>query len=328
MFIFKRKWFEKNRLSALQIVEELGCRAAPKPLRREFTRLWIITAALFLFSGCYKYEVQFEGPYSDEENSSTLEANWEILFVQNGLLKLTDAQLRFVKTMTGINNVELASINYAHDKIAYKTPGNNVVVIDTSGQQLEIVPNSASVSWFDFHANDATIYMLENNQLRFHGPAIQVDQTNLTATLPFPAINPQIGGVAVTQNGTLIVGYQYYDGLFVQYGVAVDFPNDGGQSDYRKTIQYTNTIHFRTNPSGEQCTFNKVNGIDSEDVFRININTQQLFNLTDGFFSSTPFRGTYAADGERFVYGSTYLSLENGEQILELSDSPITTLDW
>jgi hypothetical protein len=145
---------------------------------------------LGLFTSCTPYEVQFEGPYEDHKNPSEIRIPYEILTVENGKIRLYQRNLQVAKTLNNLPaGIDKASINHAHDLIAYKIPGQDIVVIDTTGANIGVVANSANATWFDWHTNNQTLYLLSGTTLSFWGPSVTVFTTALNTF--FPAISTE-----------------------------------------------------------------------------------------------------------------------------------------
>jgi hypothetical protein len=158
-----------------------------------------------LLNACVEYKTQYEGPYTDGQ---PVAISYEIVFVENGALRMANPSLSRVKTLLPPSNISKASINFRHDRIAYKTATGNILVVDTTGIAIASVPNSSNVIWFDWHANNETLYMLNpNNTLSFYGPPIQGATSNFVNRLPgYGTNNLGIKSVAIKANGTMIIG--------------------------------------------------------------------------------------------------------------------------
>jgi hypothetical protein len=205
-------------------------------MRYTFFALFLV----LLFNACVEYQTQYEGPYSDGQSVAV---TYEIVFVENGALRMANQSLSRVKTLLPSSNISKASINYRHDRIAYKTATGNILVVDTAGTAIATVPNSNNVIWFDWHANNETLYMLNpNNTLSFYGPPIQVATTNLLSRLPgYFTSNLGIRSVAIKANGTVIVGVSP-ETFTSENGVWVLEPN--GQNTRLRT-QFNNAVQIR-----------------------------------------------------------------------------------
>ncbi len=223
-------------------------------MQRQFQNglLTLLAATALLFSACDKYETQYEGPYEDSDGqvpSSTV--IYEVVYVQGGALYMTNRALTGKKQITVSGTVQQAAINFSHDRIAYKT-ASGITIIDTTGVQVGTVPNSANVKWFDWHANNQTIYMLRNdNTLAQFGPTVTLATTNVENALPFfPSTDVQINSVAIQPDGTVLIPFSLYGGLNYINGVYVYHPV-GGASNYWINFQYDTPTRIRTDKTGQ-----------------------------------------------------------------------------
>lgn len=201
----------------------------------------LILFLLVFLGGCVEYKTQYEGPYQDGASAAV---TYEILFVENGVMRMANQNLSRVKTLPTASNVVKASINYRHDRIAFKTATGNIMVIDTAGQTLATVTNSNNVLWFDWHTNNETLYMLNpNNTLSFYGPTISVATANPASRIPgYP--NLSIKTVAITSNGTVVCG-AYSEFVPAESGVWILEPN--GQNTRLRT-DFDIPTHIRISP--------------------------------------------------------------------------------
>ena len=197
-----------------------------------------VTATLFLFSACTKYETQFEGPYEDGPAgvSPTVKYFYDIACVQGGSLYLVDRLLRGAKKMPVSGTVKSAAINYSHDRIAWKTASGDIAILDSTGVQLEVVPNSATVKWFDWHPNNRTLYMLfSDNKIKTHGNAVTLATNNADASVPFFG-NTTITSIALRSDGSTLIGYSVYDGLNYQNGIYTVYAPGSGANSFVNTF--------------------------------------------------------------------------------------------
>ncbi len=195
-----------------------------------------ITLAIVLIAGffaCGDYKTQYEGPYQDPTDGSGIKGNpiiYEILFVQDGQIHLASANLRYSKQLNVSGFVTQASINHAHDRIAYKTATGNISIIDSTGAAIASVPNSSGVIWFDWHPNNQTLYMLQNDQLSFYGPNVTVAATNLANALPYIASDYGIRTVGIGPDGMVAFGYSIYSFSGTLNGIYVVYPSGSKRS--------------------------------------------------------------------------------------------------
>jgi len=176
--------------------------------------VFFFALALLLCSlpGCSPYEVQFEGPYDDSQNPET-NLPYEIMTLENGSIRLYNRNLSSSKTLSNLPaGIEKASINYLHNRIAYKVPGQNIAIVDSTGASIGVVANSAAAVWFDWHASNETLYILTGTSLSLWSPTISIPFADLSVLFPPTASQRTMPCAAVTQNGTIVVLLRYYAG--------------------------------------------------------------------------------------------------------------------
>jgi hypothetical protein len=278
---------------------------------------------------CQEYEPQFEGPYDDATNNYEGPViDYQILFVHEGLIKLADEDLLFTKNLDVGEPVDKASINYSHDRIAYKNAASNIKIVDADGNLLDEVPDTESVIWFDWHANNETLYMLEDGQLSFFGPSIDgVAQTDLNSV--FIASNLQFFSAAVTADGSVLGSYEYNSFSGVKRGIIVLFSEEAGESDYffeNSIGYYQNRIRvdqngaFATYSSGPQLEGNN----DQRQLDIVGKQTRLLFSGTQAAISPDGNNTITAQENpSRITIG---ISSVNSQ--LDVGGGNITDLDW
>lgn len=220
----------------------------------------LIFISAILLSGCYQYKTQFEGPYSDAayQVPGPL-VTYEILLLENGKIQLFDRALSAQKTLDMLpNGIELASINYTHDQIAYKLPGQNITVVDSSGQYLETVPSSQDANWFDWHANNRTLYFLQYNYLFLHGPSIPLAHDNFYWLFPDDSWERSVSAVSMNDHGGLcvVVGY-FIDFIGYQQKIAYIPYADPG---YTIDISTTRVNWLRADSDGSAVHYGSATG--------------------------------------------------------------------
>jgi hypothetical protein len=169
--------------------------------------------AIFIvaISACSKYETQYEGPYSDADNTNKIEYPHEVLVAQGGNVYLFDRRLSRQKELENTPvNVQKASINFNHDLIACWAPGQDIVVLDSSGVEQGTVPNTEQVDWFDWHPNNQTLVILRDGIISLYGPNVDVVDTDLNDAFPAFSIEKKITAATVSPNGTVFFNYTFY----------------------------------------------------------------------------------------------------------------------
>lgn len=275
-----------------------------------------------LLSACAKYEKQYEGAYKDGQSTPTEPVNYEIVYVKDGQIFMASADLKYFKQLPTPIVVDKVSINHAHTRIAYKPVfDENIVVIDTAGNEIEIIPNTQAIYVFDWHANNQTLYMLQGSYIRTHGPAIPLAYEYLHQAHPY-------------------VGSDYYYSLTVlpEGDVAFGFGVSGFGTEYigyRIAYISPGPGHFDHDlpVSGDYPGFIR-SSADGQKLFAIAGSTAGTFSsITSGPFA--PFApsvsvGAMSPDGQKFVFwdsfnGSLYLGDGSSTNI---GSGNVTDLDW
>lgn len=273
-----------------------------------------------LISACSEYQTQYEGPYVDGQAAAV---TYEILFVENGTLRMANENLTRVKTLRTSSTVAKASINFSHDRIAYKPTVGTIVVMDTSGNVVGNVPNSSSVVWFDWHPNNQTLYMLNaNNILSFYGPSVTVATTNLSSRLPiYGGSKLEIQSVAIMANGNVVCGVN--PEIFpAEKGVWVFEP--GGKNNHLRT-------NFHTPARIRLSALDNFGYMVSSDGIAYHINLRQGSYFISEIFSGFRYLVPSPRDEDIAVSSGTQnlnrIYLYNGQRQLDVSGT-VTDLDW
>jgi hypothetical protein len=279
--------------------------------------------SIALISACAKYEPQYEGRYKDGDPTSVVPVVYEIVYVMDGQIFMASADLRHVKSLPTSNNVQKASINYAHDRIAYKPQfGGNLVVIDTAGTQLEVVPSSSNVTYFDWHANNQTLYMLEGSIVKFHGPSVIVPYLNLFDAHPYFGTN-DYPSLAVLPDGSLAFGLINNSGSTNYIGFRIAYsPGSSSLNDHNlpAASQYPEVI--RASEDGNRLFVLDGSTIGTFDSYF----ATQFSSITSSIRS-----GAMSPDGQKFVYiqeGGDAIILHNSGSYLSIGFGNVTDMDW
>lgn len=281
--------------------------------------------SLLLLAGCRKYEVQYDGPYSDEDNTGVPPVSFEIAYVINGKICLRDRYLTQEKCLEGdFGNVQRVSINYDHDKMAYRSFGKDIVIIDMEGNELETVPNSANMDWFDWHKNGQTLYLLDGLELRFHGPAVPVPSTDLNGVFPAGVLGKEVNSIAVSPNGNLVFDYKFYTPDLTFYSrVAVWFRSAPSASYYLSFPATTKVNFMRLDEDGNQALF----GLEYQGqhkVYRLSVLNGDNFILSNATQAAISPEGSAIAMWETpsfYLYQNSAFQFDTGNKT-------IFSMDW
>ena len=87
--------------------------------------------------------------------------------------------------------------------IAYKEEFGDITIVDTLGELVASITNTEEVEIFDWHANNETLYFVDDMDLKFFGPAINVETTNFSFLFPsFGTSFRKVNGICVLPDGT------------------------------------------------------------------------------------------------------------------------------
>lgn len=198
---------------------------------------YLILLSLILSLGsCFEYETQFEGPYNDEEGTQA-QSSTALVFAAGGDVYLSDPAMEKIEKIDSIGNVEIASINNAHTKVAFKRGSGDIQIYDIATSTIiDEVPSSNNATWFDFHANNETIYFLTGWEIDTYGPDVMVSKP-----IDLEAINSKGGsikGAIVLENGNIIFSIQVGSFCYIiQTDGIVETEADLALGPYRKHLR-------------------------------------------------------------------------------------------
>lgn len=253
-----------------------------------------LICSLFLLASCSKYETQYEGPYSENSGGPEEPAYYDMVFALDNQLYMASADLKKVKKMPVSIPVARVAINFSHDRIAYLPAfGGDIVIIDTSGAQIATVPNSGDATDFDFHANNQTLYFLDDNQIRFHGPNVTVAHTDLDNAQPYFGV-PYYHSVTVLPNGAVAFGFSVSGGPSSYTGFRIAYvTQQPGQQDRNLPVSSQFPGKIRTTLDGS-----KLFVIAGSQCGTFNSQGSSALTQLAGAVS----QGALSPDGTQFVY--------------------------
>ncbi len=288
--------------------------------------IWLLISLGFLLTGCEKYETQFEGPYDDAANPGVLPPSpARLVFAQDGQVHMLNPALTEKKTLiSNFGEISLVSVNYAQNLIACKTPGLDVHILDTIGAIKGSVPNTENVTWFDWHKNNLTLYMLDSFTLRFYGPTVNVPVTNLANIFPANAQEKSIPAIAVTPNGWLILAYRWLDTSLEYKSRIRVIPNTSSVASYELNLTGTSKVRYiRLVENGAVALV----GFGEPGNYRAS-----LINVSNGSnaaISDAELGAIHpdAADAAFWKNGKIFSHNDNETGVL-VGSSPVTSMDW
>ena len=267
-----------------------------------------------LFSSCFNYETQYEGPYSDSENTGGSFPK-ELVYVAGGKVFLADRFVEAAITLDDSGSVKVASINNDHTKVIYKTANANIQIYDIETETVTgEVPGSENAVWFDFHSNNETIYFLDNNILDTFGPEILPSHPLDLGALP---------GVS----GDIVYGVTITPTNRIYFSIASSSTNTEYLYSTNGTVILNTRIineirsDFRLSPDNSDIWMTVDDGLD--DVLIVNTsNLVTTFSLSDVVYG-VPTIGT---NGYVVTRLNEILTPQNNR--VEISNSPITSVDF
>lgn len=279
------------------------------------------TAIIILALGCGKYETQYDGPYNPGE-VVTPPRTYDLVYVQGGKIKMANEFLSYFKTITvPETNVKYVSISPNHTKLAYKEASGSIIVIDSSGNNRVVVPNSSSAvdfAWFD---NDVLYYANISGQLSFYGGSLNVHTTTLKKSssdirLHACAILPDLSLVFITTTST---GQIY---------LVRDKPTGTDRSDYLSASIQFSRLKVYSEGFNTHGSFSFISTGTSTYRTFIYGNTNSInSSWEDGLFKGDEYDKNFEWDGSSNQLSAT---VDGNFYIYDLvsSDGVVTDLDF
>jgi hypothetical protein len=285
----------------------------------------ILTGVL---AGCSKYEVQYEGPYNDSSNQVQTQITYEVLTVENGRIVLYNRNLSLTKTLDNLPaGIVKASINHTHDRIAYKIPGQNVAIVDSTGAQVDAISGSAGAEWFDWHANNQTLCLLTGTTLSFWGPALSVPTTNLAGLFPTGSSDRTMFCAVVTGNGSMVAAYRYYAGFSSGYQSRITILPPTGAPKHTVIGSSDEARWLRADRSGNRVLGGTVVSGSIFKTWEIDVSAQTISQTQARSFAApgpSPEQTAYWQNGDLTVYHSGINEWFN----FRTGPDSVTALDW
>ncbi|MEL6865793.1 MAG: hypothetical protein AAFP19_15315 [Bacteroidota bacterium] len=156
---------------------------------------------------CGKYEVQYEGPYDPEaqQGGNTVEDTAVVAFIASGNLFVSPRALLNYKVIDNSGTVTHVAMSDDHSKLAYKRRNEEIRLYNLEEEEVTAsVSNTANVDWFDWHANNETLYFLEDGIISTFGPSIPIAVTDLNDVGWVATSGKYINSVAITEDGAVI----------------------------------------------------------------------------------------------------------------------------
>ena len=290
---------------------------------------------LLLFS-CSKYETQFEGPYSEEDNDVITEFN-EFLIIQSNKIKLIDRVKKELKLVPTDESVSKAAFNYSRDKIAYQGSGN-IKIIDIYGNFIAEIPGSQEAKYFEWHANNETLYyLLSNDIIMYYGPEIQIANTHLSNIFPPNTAAREVTSVGICPDGTVIAGIRYKINGNYTRAINIDYPESSGLTDYSESdfdSYFIDQIKIDTAGQFFSFTTKSSNGNDYYGYtgeIGGSINSVNIYDILLIAISPSGKRFAYIEEGYEYnfhIKDMLYVFSGNFEYQATIEGATAMALDW
>lgn len=279
--------------------------------------------------GCQKYEVQFEGAYDDKDNNEAIPSiALEIAYAEGGEVYMMDASLMNQKKLSNMPaDAEQVAINFSHDLIAVKAAGQDIVVFDTDGIELATIENSSEVEWFDWHANNQTLFMLTKGNISFYGPALSIDHTDLLENTPDASTDHEVFGLSILEDHTVIYNLRYMNQGDQLSALYFDFAG-GDDSDYQHNLFKDEKATWIRSSRASEVTFIGTLDLDLgvERVIRYTDNgdgTFRDFRWNDSYPLATP-----SPSGSQLLFWKNGQFEIEDESAFHTTTNDVTSIDW
>lgn len=243
-----------------------------------------------------------------------------LVILADGDIYLANEFVEDFKLIEEEGTVELVSINNNHTKVAFKRDNENIQIYDIASDMIiDEVPNSASAFWFDFHANNETVYFYSSWLLKTYGPEVLLNNpTDIMNLSPISGSSVYIKGVVILENGNIIY--------------SIDAPGAGARlylSDGVTNLANSVFSNFRKNLRLNEAEDALWTASEYNNKLHIhNTATLEEEDVNDDFFIGSPinFYNGYKVLGtnkKRIYYplsslGDTWVSSPDGKSVTAL----------
>ena len=196
------------------------------------------------------------------------------------------------------------ALSYGHDKIAFINEQGLPTIIDTSGNELEVVSVNGVVKDIGWSGDDQTLYMLVDNQIQYHGPPMDLPSIDV------PNDDYEAHSFHVAQNGTYAYLYDQKPGVQDRNGSFKEIGVPG------PTMYEVRTLFFGSR--SRTYRFIRLSADGSKTL-------ESLLNPIDGFFNATVILNkvlftdveTRDFSSPSTIVGSGFALSPDGEQMLQ-----------
>lgn len=171
-------------------------------MKNTLYKITIAFCILASMNACLDYETQYEGPY--EESFSDQSLARVLVYVAGGNVYLANRLAQDSIIIDNSGSVTIASINHEHTKVIFKSPGQNIQIYDIeSGNISGEVPNTGLATWYEFHANNETIYFQIGVNLDTYGPEV-LPSRPVNLMLVSGLIGGRVTSPVILENGEVV----------------------------------------------------------------------------------------------------------------------------
>ncbi|MDC0230800.1 hypothetical protein OAK19_02450 [Aureispira] len=171
----------------------------------------ILTNVLFSFFACSKYDPIYG--VAGQGNLVPLELNKDLTYIHDNDIYLVNQILTEKKQLTfsPFSTKTNVALSPEHDKIAYLNANGSPVIIDTSGNQIDILNQYSNVKDIHWHYNNGnpTLYFLVNNSIEFYGPNLSIPIDPFSFVFPSDTTYTAIDALDINDNLDIAFSYRY-----------------------------------------------------------------------------------------------------------------------
>ena len=216
---------------------------------------------LLTFNSCSKYD-----PIYGVAGNTTFEPlnlKMDMVYIHDNDIYITNEILSSQEKLTNSPSDSKTHIAFSpqHDKIAYLNGNGTPVILDDKGVQLEILSQYSNVSDIGWHSNggNPTLYILVNNDIEFHGQALNLVPTPFDFVFPLDVTNTIIDAIDIDDNLNIAFSYRYEKPYAISlptlskyyYGAGVQYSSVSQPDVYSETYDYyysTTTSSYAASP--------------------------------------------------------------------------------
>jgi hypothetical protein len=162
---------------------------------------------------CKKYEVQYG--IDTAATTELQEGVYEIAYgTEDGVFLIT-GELERTKMLVSFANkfrpkAGRVALSPNKDKVAYVDPDNGIpIIVDTAGNVLIELTQYTNVNDLGWYNGDETLYILSNNEVHFHGPALDLPVSLFLS--PSGSQDYEVTTIDINENLDVLYGAVYHE---------------------------------------------------------------------------------------------------------------------